>query len=406
MYRGTFSIVDLRAFAHNLRVMADRVHPETKLLVTVKANAYGHGVAPILEVLTKSNVVAVGVASLEEALQVRQCGYAKPVLILGSVGAWELPIAAQHQIHVTYTDAWGDIDALPPMGSEPLHIHTAFDTGMNRLGFKSIEHAKVVLHQILNRSDMTWSGVSTHLACSDGPSDQHALEQIRRFSEMIAQLRALGYDVPTVHASNSGGVLRNGQWHFDMVRIGIAAYGYSPDESVLPMPELRPVMHMYSSITRIADVLPGETIGYGATFTATKPMRVATVAAGYADGYPRALSNSGKVLVCGQTAPVVGRICMDQLMIDVSDVPTARVGDFVTLFGNAAPRSWTPEEWNRISPDRRREWLLKSFESDSHGEQNVLSLSDVASRAMTIPYEMVCQINPRVPKLYVNANIS
>ncbi|GEO24576.1 alanine racemase [Alicyclobacillus acidoterrestris] len=399
MYRATFSVIDLRAFAHNLRVVKERIQAGTELLVTVKANAYGHGVGPIIQVLREEGVRAVGVASLEEGLQVRACGYDGMVLILGAVGPQELVVAAENKIDVSYTDTWGDIAQLPKM-SRPLRVHTPFDTGMNRLGFKSIEDAKVVITQIVKRPDMEWAGVSTHLACSDGESDAHAVEQVERFVGMTRQLRELGYQVPCVHASNSGGVLRNPKWNFDMVRIGIVAYGYSPDESVLPAPELQPVMHFYSAITRIATVTPGETIGYGATFTANKEMRVATVAAGYADGYPRVLSNVGKVLVRGVLAPVVGRVCMDQLMIDVSHIPTARVGDFVTLFGIEPPAAWTIEAWNARLPADRAAWLVETFAQARNIQRNVLSLSDVASLAGTISYEMACQVNPRVPKLY------
>lgn len=402
MYRGTFSVIDLRAFADNLKYLSGLLDGDARLAVAVKANAYGHGIQRIMDVITKSDVVQVAVATLEEAIQIRGMGYDIPIIVFGALGPHELPIAAEHQIEVTYADTWGDWHALESLPST-LRVHTKVDTGMNRAGFKSLADVKAFVQWLQTRPDLQWQGIYTHLACSDAASDVHATRQIAQFAAWIDELKMSGYDVPLIHAANSGGLIRNSDWHFDMARVGIAAYGYSPDETVLSVPQLQSVMHVYSSILRIAIVHQGESVGYGATYTAQQTMRVATVSIGYADGYLRSLSNRGIMLLGDIEVPVIGRVCMDQLMLDITAVPDARVGDFVTVFGNAVPPAWTPEQWHNTLPANRENWLVTSF-ADANigvGTRGVLSLSRIAALAETIPYEMVCQISPRVPKLYV-----
>lgn len=399
MYRATFAMVDLDAFAHNLRVLKRHLQPRTKLMIAVKADAYGHGIEPMMSRIRQIAVDEVAVASIEEAIEIRRIDVNTPILALGAIGSRDLPIAAEHEIQVLYTDSWGPIEDIPPLPC-PLQVHIPLDTGMNRLGFKTVSHIKPILDAIHRRSDMVWAGIGTHLACADSTSADHASEQISRLQSAIEQMRPWGYPIPTVHAANSGGLLRDPNWHFDMVRVGIAAYGYSPDEAVLSVPELRPVMHVYSSVTRVATVQAGETIGYGATFEAERKMRVATVAIGYADGFSRILSNCGVMRVRRHDAPVVGRVCMDQVMIDVSGIDGVQVGDFVTFFGDDPPEQWTGDAWNGMSPDERAAWLKDTFAARSSGKPG-LPLAGVAKLAQTIPYEMLCQINHRVPRLYV-----
>ncbi|WP_243834928.1 alanine racemase [Alicyclobacillus sacchari] len=402
VYRTTFAIVDLSALAHNIRLLQGRLAPGVRLLVAVKADAYGHGVRPVVEVLRREGVHQVAVASLEEALQIRTFDKDIPILILGAVGVDECLVAAEYKLDVLYTDVCplSDIPRLP----KPLAMHIAIDTGMNRLGLKSTDAVLSVIEAMADREDIRLAGVCTHLACADASDLSHATRQVERLLEAVRAMGDKGCTPPLVHAANSAGLLRGDAWQFDMVRVGIAAYGYSPDPDVLPMPALRPVMHMYTSITRVADVRPGETIGYGATYTAQRSMRVATIAVGYADGFPRILSNRGVVRVRGCEVPIVGRVCMDQAMIDVSDVPAAQVGDFVTVFGIDPPSAWTASAWRALGPDNRANWLQETFALAANEEgRNVLSLSTVAPLAETIPYEILCQINRRVPKLYVEA---
>ncbi|WP_067625103.1 alanine racemase [Alicyclobacillus acidiphilus] len=399
MHRPTFAIVDTHAFAHNVNIIRSRLSPETRLMIAVKANAYGHGIEPIMSRIRQLAVDAVAVASVEEALQIRQLDVTTPILILGALAPEDLVIAAEHNLQVLYTDTWGNIDDIPSLPC-PLQVHIAIDTGMNRLGFKSTDALRPILQAIDSRPDMVWSGVCTHLAAADAPTVDHAQAQIDRLRCALDAIRSWGYVIPPVHAASSGGVFRNSDWHFDMVRVGIAAYGYSPDGDVVPIPELRPVMHLYSSITRVATIQAGETVGYGATFRAERPMRIATVGIGYGDGFPRILSNCGVLRVRGQNARVVGRVCMDQVMIDVSGIQGVQVGDFVTVFGVDPPQAWHLDSWRKTPADERAAWLKETFAAVADGEVG-LSLATVAKYAQTIPYEILCQINQRVAKLYV-----
>lgn len=405
MYRGTFAVIDLGAFSHNVRILQSRLAESTGLMLAIKANAYGHGVGEILGAIQKLDVDQVAVATLEEALEVRRLDSSIPILLMGALGSRELPIAAVHRIDVLYTDSWGPLQDIAESFDPPLRVHIPFDTGMNRLGIKEMRTAKGVIDWIKSRPDVVWQAVCTHLASSDAVSTAHAEGQVAKFREILDGLASAGYHVPLRHAANSGGTLRNRAWHFDRVRIGIAAYGYSPDESVIAEPHLKSVMHVYSTITRVATVAAGETIGYGATYTADRTMRVATVAIGYADGYPRSLSNCGVMAVHGLEAPIVGRVCMDQVMIDVTQVQNVAVGDFVTVFGRATPATWTSDGWRGTEPAARSAWIIESFTNAKSFERDVVSLSRIASLAQTIPYEIVCQLSPRVPKLFVESTL-
>lgn len=402
MYRGTFAMIDLHAFSNNVNYIHSRLRKGTKLLLAVKADAYGHGIRPMIKTIRNLPVAQVAVATLEEALTIRDMDETLPVLILGALGPQELVEAASRGIHVLYTSTWGVLDELPHFSpNRPLHVHIPFDTGMNRLGLKSAEEAIDIVRWMTTRDDVVWSGVCSHLACSDASDSAHAHAQVAQLRARLDALVDAGFTLPPVHVSNSGGALRDVDWHFDMVRVGIAAFGYSPDDQVLPSPSLQPVMHVYSQVTRVADVSAGETIGYGATFTAQKPMRVATVSIGYADGYPRLLSNRGILSVHGHDVPVVGRVCMDQIMVDVTDVPDVQVGDFITVFGRRAPLSWTNTNWLHMPANQREAWLKETYLADDNRELSGVSLWRFSTLAETIPYEITCQMNARVPRIYV-----
>lgn len=401
MYRATFAIVDLLAFAHNLALLHRQLSSGTRMMLAVKANAYGHGIEPIMRVVERSQVTSVAVATLEEAVMIRDLGYTLPILVLGALGVSELAVAAKLDIEVTYADTWGDLRMLPRFEC-PLRVHLELDTGMNRMGIKASAQMFAVIEQLNLREDMLWVGTYTHLATADAPTDSLAIAQVNRFRDVLDALRRDGVVVPDFcHVSNSAGALRNSSWHFDMVRIGIAAYGYSPDKDVVPLPGLLPVMHVYSAVTRIAMVDSGEHIGYGATYQAHRRMRLATISIGYADGIMRLLSNRGMVMIRGVRAPIVGRVCMDQLMVDVSAIDDVQTGDFVTLFGYDVPDGLTAQAWRESAPVGREQWIRDAFFRASGHKRKELSLSEVAARAETIPYEVVCQISSRVPRLYL-----
>ncbi|WP_026961565.1 alanine racemase [Alicyclobacillus herbarius] len=398
MYRGTFAIVDAAAIRDNVARLKTCLGSQTRLLVAVKANGYGHGAAVAARAAVAGGATDLGVASLEEAIELREAGITTPILILGPIPTTAFPVAAEQRVAVTITD-FPSLDKIP-LYSPVLQLHIKVDTGMTRLGLRRPEDVVQLARWIEQQPGLTWAGVFTHLACADEASLAHSEAQIQRFQAVLDALREAGLHPPVVHAANSAAAVRRPDWHFDMVRVGISAYGYpASDEYILPF-ALDPAMHVYSFITRVAEIGPGETVGYGATFTAQRPTRVATVPIGYADGYHRVLSNRGYALVHGQKAPVIGNVCMDQLMLDVTDVPGVSVGDCVTLFGRSAPPSWSADLLN-ASPKECEARIQQGFAEAKEARLPVLSAADLARYAGTISYELLCAVSPRVPRLHI-----
>ncbi|SIT05459.1 alanine racemase [Alicyclobacillus vulcanalis] len=397
MYRPLFAVIDLAHLSHNIQVLKRKLRPGATLMVAVKADAYGHGVRPVVSRLAREGVRDVAVASLEEALEIRAFDRDVNILVLGALTSDACVAAAEAgvEIALTHLSPIGEIPRLP----KRLRVHLPLDTGMNRLGVKRVEEAVALARAVAQREDMELAGVGTHLAAADAVHPSHAAAQIERLAAFVQALEEAGIRPPRIHAGNSAALLRDPAWHFDMVRVGIAAYGYSPDPAVLPSPWLRPVMSLYAGVLRVAEARPGETVGYGATFEVARPMAVATVAGGYADGVPRHLSNAGEVLMRGELRPVVGRVCMDQLMVDVTDLDV-RAGDVVTLFGYEAPDAWRDGWWGRIPAGERMARVQESYRiASNQGERRVLSLDRLAERAQTIPYEILCRVHRRVPRI-------
>jgi alanine racemase len=399
VYRGTFAIVDLSAIRDNVTRFKQRLAVGTRLLVAVKANGYGHGAVAAARAALAGGATDLGVASLEEAVELREAGISAPILVLGPVPAVAAPIAARHRIAVTVTD-FPHRDQLP-LCDPPLQLHIKVDTGMARLGLRRPEDVVRLARWIEDQPDLEWAGIFTHLACADAASLEHSEAQVTRFRQVLAALNEAGLRPPLVHAANSAATLRRPDWHFDMVRIGISAYGYPASDEYDSSIPLRPAMHLYSLITRVAEIPAGESVGYGGTFVAKRPTRVATVAIGYADGYHRVLSNRAHVLVRGHKAPVIGNVCMDQLMIDVTDVPEVEVGDCVTLFGRQAPPEWRAETLFRRPPEEQRDWIQSTFVQAGSSELPFLSAAELGRLAGTISYELLCAVSIRVPRLYI-----
>jgi len=404
MYRGTFAIVDKTAVTANVAAIRAFLGLGTKLLVAVKSDGYGHGLVPIAQAFLAGGAHYLGVATLEEALQLRSAGVHAPVLVLGAVSAEAAKAAAHGNIEITVTEDWSR--QVPSGFSHPLGVHLKFDTGMNRLGFRSPTELVSAAQSFQKCPNVNIAGVFTHLACADAESLHHAQRQLQRFDEALEALRSAGF-APIAHAANSAAALRMPQSHYGMVRVGISAYGFPPADGV-PLPvQLRQAMNLYSFITRIAEVADGETVGYGATYTASGTRRIATVPVGYGDGYPRHLSNRGSVLVGRQRVPVVGNVCMDQLMIDVTDVPGASVGDCVTVYGQAAPDEWKFAAIEKMDEEHQIQYLLGTFRQSRSSRslsQSVpsISIADMAAQAGTISYELICAVDNRVPRFYLD----
>ncbi len=433
MYRGAFAIVDLVAIRSNVRQIKSLLGSQTRLLVAVKANAYGHGAVQVARAALAAGATDLGVASLEEAIELRAAGILAPILVLGVVAPEAARVAAMHDVNLTLSPDWGFVERMARDGSlrpdsfarflgitdadHPLGLHLKLDTGMSRIGFQSEDDVLWWARFLKDCENVQVNGLFTHLAKADAADLSFANKQIDRLREVERLLEEEHLRPPIVHAANSAAAMLGPEYHFDMVRLGISAYGYPPNPEFKAPVSLTPALHLYGFLTRIATISAGETVGYGGTFTATRETRVGTLPVGYGDGYPRWLSNRGYVVIHGKKASVLGRVCMDQVMVDVTDIPDARVGDCACLYGRYAPPSWTAAAlWGKrpdsngttsdmtISDDTvdngdMNEWLVRTFEQHANGRE-WLSLDTLAAIGETISYEMMCQLSARIPRLY------
>ena len=360
--------VDLDALAHNLRAI--RTHAGVPVMGIVKANAYGHGLVPVALHLQAEGVEQLGVAFVEEGIALRHAGVTVPILVLGGIHAPQVAQFLAHDLEVTVssiTKLRQVEQAAASLGRKAV-VHLKIDTGMERIGVHS-ENAGAFIDAAVSSRWCTVKGIYSHLACSDDPASPMTREQLQRFLYACSHLDRIGAPMPVRHLANSGGVLHFPDTCLDMVRPGIALYGVMPDPASRPTVALKPALSLVSKVVYFKVVKAGRSVSYGATWTAPVDTRVVTVPIGYGDGYPRALSSRGEVLVRGMRRPIVGRVCMDQLMVDLGSAGTAYNGDEVVLIGRQA------------------------------GE--TISCEAVAQAAGTIPYEILTGLNARIPREYV-----
>ena len=332
----TWAEIDLDALRHNFHTIQSLLPQSTKIAAVIKANAYGHGAIRVAEALSdRADLFAVAMA--EEGYELRKAGITLPILILGHSPEGQFDSIIENDLIATVCDpdeALALSETACRMG-KIARVHLAIDTGMSRIGWMPSEESLAQIQKVIELKGLSVEGVFSHFAMSDTPSDlSYAKKQLARFSEFVSQLQNNGISLPLCHICNSAAVFTLNA-PFDMMRLGIALYGLCPSEE-LPLTEshkLRPVMHLRSRITQVKVLPKGTPISYSCTYLTEKETRVATVGIGYADGLPRLLSSKGYLLVDGKKAPILGRVCMDQLMIDVSDIPTAKKGDTVTVFG-------------------------------------------------------------------------
>ena len=366
-YYETFLKIDLDAIRDNFRAVAEKAG--VPVMAVVKADAYGHGAVQVARLL-EQDCTFFGVASVAEALELRQAGLTKPILILGHTPVSAFPLVVRHGIRPTifrYEDAQ-ELSRVAQEQGLVAPFHFAVDTGMGRIGFPVTQAAAEVCAEIARLPGLEAEGLFSHFATADCADLTRSYEQKRRFDAFDGMLRQLGVAVKIRHLSNSAGVM-NFNSHYEMVRSGIVTYGLYPSEEVDPEKlRLRPAMSWHSRISYVKTLDAGCQISYGGTYTTTKPTRVATVPVGYGDGYRRNLSNRFWVLIRGCRAPILGRICMDQMMVDVTDIPDVKDGDPVVLMGADGSETITVEE--------------------------------IAAAADSFNYEFVCGIARRCPRLY------
>jgi alanine racemase len=369
--RATRAIVRLDRFLGNFKAIQGRVGPERRICVPVKADAYGHGAAEIARLSIEAGAFCLGVADVQEGAALRKDGISAPILLFSQSLPEEIPEIIKNGLSPLVSD--GEfIEILAKSAAEAgirLQVHLKIDTGMGRMGCAPAE-APSLAKQIAACKCLEYAGTATHLAVSDStaPEDKaYTEQQVSVFKETIEQIRAAGLDPGIVHAANSGAIALHPEAWFDMVRPGIILYGYNLAGT--PTPEVEPVMELRTNVALIKRVKKGETVSYGRLWTAPNDTVIAVLPAGYADGLPRLASNKWQAVIGGKTYPLVGRICMDQCMADLGPDSNVNRWDEALIFGGPAP-----------------------------------SAAILAERIGTIPYEITCNINKRVPRVYVTSS--
>lgn len=370
-YLRCYAEISLEAIGHNIREVKKRLPEGVKLLGVVKANAYGHGAVPVASYL-ENQVDYFATATIEEAVELRENGISAPILILGYVSPSQYGDLVEYDITQTI-DSYAQALALEKEAARQnrkAKAHLAVDTGMTRIGFQVTEHDADEAAKIADLPHIELEGMFTHFSCADQEDKTYCSMQMEKYDKITALLAERGVTIPLRHICNSAGIMEFDDHHFEMVRSGIITYGIYPSEEVKKERlDLIPALSWKSHVIHVKEVGPGIGVSYGATYVTEKPMtRIATVSAGYADGYPRALSNQGCVLIHGKKAPIIGRICMDQMMVDVTDIPDVQVEDVVTLVGTDGDETITIEE--------------------------------IANPAARFDYEMLCDISSRVTRVY------
>lgn len=372
-YRPTQIEVQLSAIEKNVRAIKGNLPDAVEIMAVVKADAYGHGAVAIARKALEAGATRLSVAVLDEALQLREAGIDAPILILGYTPADGLPVAQRERIACTFYREEQVEEALEVLDESlpPLAVHLKVDTGMHRIGFTDETSFLRASKMIANASCLRLEGLFTHFATADEEDSRYTHMQMERFKSYRQLLEQEGIPVELVHVDNSAGALHYPMWGFSMVRLGIAMYGYYPSayaKSIRKV-ELIPALSLKSAIVHLKDVPKDAKISYGGTYTTKNVSRIATVPLGYGDGFPRRLSNIGHALVHGVRVPIVGRICMDQLMLDVTAVPQVSLGDEVIFIGK-------------------------------QGEE-VITADDLANLCNTISYEILTQLGTRLPRIYV-----
>ena len=371
-YLRCYAQVSLPAIGHNIDEVRKRLAPGVKLLAVIKADAYGHGACRVGKYL-EPRVNYFAVATLEEAVELREGGITRPILILSYVSPSQYPELVRYEITQTI-DSLDQAEALEQAAAQAgkrAKIHIGVDTGMTRIGFQVREDEADRIAQIAGFPHLEMEGIFTHFSCADQEDKSYCQMQLDKFERMYRYLEERKVNIPIRHICNSAGIMEFDRYRFDMVRSGIITYGMYPSEEVMKERlDLIPAMEWKAHVIHVKDVEAGVSVGYGATFTTSRPVtRIATVSVGYADGYPRALSGRGSVLIHGKYAPILGRVCMDQMMVDVTGIPDVKVEDLVTLVGR-------------------------------DGEERI-TMEDIADPTMRFNYEMVCNIGKRVPRIYI-----
>lgn len=341
----TYIEVDLDAIAHNVHTLRAFIGPSVELFAVVKANAYGHGLVPVAQTVLKHGVSRLAVGRLSEGLQLREAGISAPVLALYYLMPDELRIAVERDLVPTVGEMESAlvVSALGVARQKPVPVHVKIDTGMGRYGVMPGQ-AVSFFNQIATLPGLVVEGIFTHFATAEERDKTFVREQFQIFQDVLAELSAAGHPIPLLHAANSAAALDLPETHLDAVRSGLALYGMYPSNEVSHALSLRPALALKSHVASVRQLPAGASISYGRSYITPRPMTVALVPIGYGDGYHRLLSNRGAVLVNGCRAPMVGRVCMDQVVVDVSGCGPVALNDEVVLIGQQGDERITVEE--------------------------------------------------------------
>ena len=372
-YRRVQADIDLDAVLFNFDQMSKNVPEGTQIMAVVKTDAYGHGAVPLARLLEPQVYLwGFATATVDEAVELRQAGIKKPILVLG----YSFPECYERMIAHDIRQTVFQIEMAEELSKEAVRqnkkalVHIKLDTGMGRIGYQSAEEAVSDIEKMKNLPMLEIEGVFTHFANADTENKEFTLGQIDKFEKMVQAMEATGVTFKLKHCANSAGIIEFADKKFDLVRAGIISYGMWPSSEVKQdVVRLKPILSLKSHVVYVKEIEAGTPVSYGSTWVAQEKRKIATIPIGYGDGYPRNLSNKGYVLIEGHKAPIVGRVCMDQLMVDVTEIPyEIQVGDRVTLIGTDGDLSITAEE-----------------------------LGDLSGR---FNYELMCDLGNRIPRIY------
>jgi len=368
-FRSTIIEVNLDALVRNLHEIRKQVGAHCKVMAIVKANAYGHGAVSVATALTRAGADWLGVASTEEGVELRQAGLSLPTLVMGGTLEPEFETLVAHRLTpvVYHSEMVPLLEKTAARMGKPIKIHVKVDTGMGRLGLLPEETAAFI-QTISQRGRLVVEGLMTHFAEADLENRAFVEEQIQKFNRVLSDLDGRGIKIPLCHLANSAGIFNHSTSHFQMVRPGIALYGYAPGVGSAFSPNLQPCLRLTTRIVQVKRVPKDTSISYGRTYVTKRESLIASLPVGYADGYSRLLSNKGQVLIRQQRVPIVGRVCMDMTLVDVSKVPAVRLGDEAVLLGQ-------------------------------QGNQAIRA-DEIADWTGTIPYEVLSVLNARIARKY------
>ncbi|WP_161878316.1 alanine racemase [Alkalibacterium sp. MB6] len=370
-YRYTRAEIDLNKLSYNVNKLKEKLSSHTKFMAVIKADAYGHGAVEIGKHLEQLNVDYLAVAVLDEAMELREAGITSPILLLSPIEPDTIPVAIEHDIAVTVYSK--DIASAVYHHAERMQknviVHLKIDSGMGRIGVRNKEDA-LMLCQTLKSDFIHIEGIYTHFAEAENLEDPtYTKKQYERFIAIVEDLKHRGLDFDITHCCNTAAALAYPEYHLDMIRTGISLFGYHPDETMTKTIDLKPIMTIVTHAAFIKDVEAGESIGYGRSFITSKPSKIATILLGYADGIPRELSNRWYLNRKNEKAPIIGRICMDQLMVDVTDIEGFSKDNELVYIGDPA-----------------------------EGYPSIYTMADMSD---SFHYEILCGIGKRIPRVYI-----